>query len=153
MHMLLWANLAKTSGPPHASRLTPRRYTIMTIRLATAARKGGVGKTTLAIGIASAFAHQGKRVLVCDLDPQANAAYGLGVDPTAPGVADWLLGKSPEPLRASERIDVLPGGPALSGHEIGSLHPYDLADAVAPLAYDVFIFDLPPFSGGCPSAC
>jgi cellulose biosynthesis protein BcsQ len=54
-------------------------------RIAIAARKGGVGKTTIACGLASVMANQGKQVLVIDLDPQSNAAYVLGTNPTAPG--------------------------------------------------------------------
>ena len=47
-------------------------------RIAIAARKGGVGKTSIACGLASVFAAQQKSVLVVDLDPQSNAAYALG---------------------------------------------------------------------------
>jgi chromosome partitioning protein len=113
-------------------------------RIAVAARKGGVGKTTVACGLASAMAHQGKRVLVVDLDPQSNAGYVLGVDPTAPGTAELLSGNTPKPLEAAPNLHVLPGGPDLTDHNIQTLDPEDLADAVAPLNYDVLIFDCPP---------
>ena len=113
-------------------------------RIAVAARKGGVGKTTVACGLASVLAHQGQRVLVVDLDPQSNAGYLLGADPTAPGTAELLLGNSPTPLEAALGLYVLPGGPDLTGHNIQALDPEDLADAVAPLDYDVLIFDCPP---------
>ena len=46
-------------------------------RIVVAARKGGVGKSTIACGIASIFSHQSLRTLVIDLDPQSNAAYIL----------------------------------------------------------------------------
>lgn len=46
-------------------------------RIAVAARKGGVGKTSIACGLGSVMASQGKQVLVIDLDPQSNAAYYL----------------------------------------------------------------------------
>lgn len=113
-------------------------------RIAVAARKGGVGKTTVACGLASAMAHQGKRVLVVDLDPQSNAGYVLGVDPTALGTAELLSGNAPKPLEAAPNLHVLPGGPDLTDHNIQTLDPEDLADAVVPLNYDVLIFDCPP---------
>jgi chromosome partitioning protein len=113
-------------------------------RIAVAARKGGVGKTTVACGLASAMAFQGKRVLVVDLDPQSNAGYVLGVDPTALGTAELLSGNAPKPLEAAPNLHVLPGGPDLTDHNIQTLDPEDLADAVAPLNYDVLIFDCPP---------
>jgi len=113
-------------------------------RIAVAATKGGVGKTTVACGLASVLAHQGQRVLVVDLDPQSNAGYLLGADPTAPGTAELLSGNSPTPLEAAQGLYVLPGGPDLTGYNIQALDPEDLADAVAPLDYDVLIFDCPP---------
>lgn len=112
--------------------------------IAVAARKGGTGKTTVACGLASVFAHQGYQVLVVDLDPQSNAGYVLGINPTAPGTAELLSGGSPQPLEAAPGLHVLPGGPNLAGHKIMSLDPQDLADAVAPLDYEVLIFDCPP---------
>lgn len=113
-------------------------------RIAVAARKGGVGKTTIACGLASVLASRGQQVLVLDLDPQSNAAYVLGANPTAPGTADLLSGGSLAPLKASQRLHVLPGGPDLAGHSIQSLDPEDLADAVASMSYDALIFDCPP---------
>jgi chromosome partitioning protein len=113
-------------------------------RIAVAARKGGVGKTTIACGLASVLAHQGKRVLVIDLDPQSNAAYAFGVDPTAAGSAELLTGARPQPLEAGEGLYVLPGGPNLTSQPIQLLHPEDLADAVKVMPYDAVIFDCPP---------
>jgi len=113
-------------------------------RIAVAARKGGVGKTTVACGLASVLAHLGHRVLVVDLDPQSNAGYLLGTDPTSPGTAELLSGASPTPLEAAPRLYVLPGGPDLAGYNIQALDPEDLADAVSPLGYDVLVFDCPP---------
>jgi chromosome partitioning protein len=114
------------------------------MRISVAARKGGVGKTTIACGLGSVLANQGKRVLVIDLDPQSNAAYVLGADPTAPGTAELLSGGTPTAQETSPGLFVLPGGPDLAGHNIESLDPEDLADAVQSMNYDVLIFDCPP---------
>jgi chromosome partitioning protein len=113
-------------------------------RVAVAARKGGVGKTTIACGVASILATQGKQVLVVDLDPQSNSAYALGVDPTAPGTAELLMGGDPTPLEAVPGLHVLPGGPNLTNQTIQSLHPEDLADLVKAMPYDAVVLDCPP---------
>jgi cellulose biosynthesis protein BcsQ len=90
-------------------------------RIAVAARKGGVGKTTIACGIASVLASKKLRVLVIDLDPQSNAAFILGGDPTQPGTATLLSGQSPRPLAIDDYLAVLPGGPELMNHAIQQL--------------------------------
>lgn len=113
-------------------------------RIVVAARKGGVGKTTVACGIASILAHQGLSTLVIDLDPQSNAAYVLGSNPIAPGTAELLMGQHPSPLAVTTTLFVLPGGPELGSAKIQSLHPEDLAEIVPTLNYDAIIFDCPP---------
>jgi chromosome partitioning protein len=113
-------------------------------RIAVAARKGGVGKTTVSCGLASVLAYQGLRTLVIDLDPQSNAAYVLGVDPIAPGTADLLTGGKPTALEAAPTLHVLPGGPELGSQRIQSLHPEELAEAIKSLDYDAIVFDCPP---------
>ncbi|HEY9881659.1 MAG TPA: ParA family protein [Leptolyngbyaceae cyanobacterium] len=113
-------------------------------KIAVSGRKGGVGKTTVACGLASVFASTGHRVLVIDLDPQSNTAYVLGTDPTAPGTAQLLLGQSPKPMEALPTLHILPGGPDLTSYSVQTADPEDLADAVAALDYDIILFDCPP---------
>lgn len=114
------------------------------IKVAIAAGKGGVGKTTIACGIASVLAAQGDRVLLVDLDPQSNAAWGLGADPTQPGTAELLLGDIPIPVQITDHLWVLPGGPGLKGHEVMRLDPEALADAIAAFDHTAVVFDCPP---------
>ncbi|MDT7581039.1 MAG: chromosome partitioning protein [Pseudonocardiales bacterium] len=74
--------------------------------VATSSLKGGVGKTTVALGLAGAAQVHGVRTLVVDLDPQANATVGLDAGPTAATVADVL----DEPTRAVLRRAITPSG-------------------------------------------
>jgi len=113
------------------------------IVIAVAGRKGGVGKTTIACGLASIFLHRKRKVLVVDLDPQSNAAFALGVDPAAPGTAAFLTGGA-TPQQAPSGIQVLPGGPGLTDSKVQRLHPEDLADALAKIPADIVICDCPP---------
>lgn len=113
-------------------------------RIAVAARKGGVGKSSIACGIGSVLAHKGLRTLVVDLDPQSNAAYILGADPTAPGTALLLNARELKPSTVLSGFDVLPGGLDLMGASIQKLHPEELADLTQDLEYDAILFDCPP---------
>lgn len=116
------------------------------IRIAIAARKGGVGKTTLSTGLASAFAAAGCSTAIIDLDPQSNAAFALGVDPSASGTADFLMGRPVIPQRAWNQLDVYAGGPDLTSHAVNGLDAEELIDAASRLHYEVMIFDCPPGS-------
>jgi chromosome partitioning protein len=115
-------------------------------RIALAARKGGVGKTTICCGIASLLAARGHRTLVVDLDPQSNAAFALGADPGARGTVEALLGHPVLPQRADDNLWVYAGGPALQGHDISALDSEELRDLSDRLDYDFILFDCPPSS-------
>ncbi len=123
--------------------------------LAVLNQKGGVGKTTVTLGLASAAAHAGRRVLVVDLDPQASSSWVLGIEPESvdTGVSQVLSGRKPNarpaivPSAWSQQVDVLPASADLQRLERGA--PTKLRDALAGLDddYDAILIDCPPSLG------
>ncbi len=124
-------------------------------------QKGGVGKTTVTLGLASAAAARGDRVLVVDCDPQANATWALGVDPEA--VTDGtesvirknragMAGKSIVESTWGSNVHVLPASSALAAREgdIGKKNQaVRLRTALqgATYAYDIVLIDCSPAVG------
>ncbi len=122
-------------------------------------QKGGVGKTTSAINLGAYLGYFGQRVLLVDIDPQANATSSLGIDKhtVKGGTYEVLIGELPPAAQVLHnprlKISLLPSSPALAGAEIELVDLQNregrLRDVLAPLVerYDYVLVDCPPSLG------
>jgi chromosome partitioning protein len=134
---------------------------------AVANQKGGVGKTTTAVNVGAYLAHWGQRVLIVDVDPQANATSCLGVDKRVVPLSTYDLLVREVPLArvvwptGRPRLDLVPSAPALAGATVELINlpqrEYRLRRGLAGLSpgedagpggqYDYVLIDCPPSLG------
>ena len=121
-------------------------------------QKGGVGKTTTAVNLACALTEKGKKVLLCDFDPQGNATSGVGIDPRTldPSIYELIIDDDPDVRAAvihTEWVDVLGANVDLAGAEVDLIslprREYRLKDVLDKIRtdYDYIIIDCPPSLG------
>lgn len=134
---------------------TPDMATIISV----VNQKGGVGKTTTTVNVATYFAMEGKRVLLIDLDSQGNATSGMGIDPSAveKSIYHVLVGDAafsdiviPTPV---ERLFIAPANVDLAGAAVELVsvdgREFRLQQALQSIdsSYDIIIMDCPPSLG------
>ncbi len=125
--------------------------------IAFANQKGGVGKTTTAVNLAASLAEQGKKVLVCDFDPQGNATSGFGIDPRSLKTSVYELTVCDAPVEEgiikTKWVDVIGANVNLAGAEIDLIEldrrEYRLKMVLDQIRddYDYIFIDCPPSLG------
>ncbi len=132
----------------------------MTKIIAVTNQKGGVGKTTTSINLSAALAYMGKHVLLIDIDPQANATQGIGIDRSQLQYSAYDAIMQSEPMSKIvlqspvKNLDVVPANIDLAGidielSQVKSGREQRLKQSLSEIAnqYDYIIIDCPPALG------
>jgi chromosome partitioning protein len=150
----------KASPPIAFAKGFPDSLRVPTKVIAVANQKGGVGKTTSAVNLAACIAALGQRVLLLDLDPQANATSGVGLEKIEgasayrPLLGEGSLLEKVVPT-VFERLHMIPGEVDMCGADIElprtENHLFKLSTAMQPLTasdqFDLILIDCPPSLG------
>ena len=122
--------------------------------IAVVNQKGGVGKTTTAVNLSAALTELGKKVLLCDFDPQANATSGMGVDKRKVKFTSYdvtINGVDPEKAVVHTKFgDVLPSSADLAGAAVELIGTNDREHQLKAVLenlkdrYDIIFVDCPP---------
>ena len=128
--------------------------------IAVTNQKGGVGKTTTSVNLSAALAYMGKKVLLVDIDPQANATQGIGVDRSSLSLTVYDAITQSTPLKDIiistdvKNLDIVPANIDLAGVEIelsqvksGREQRIRNALETVKQRYDFVIIDCPPALG------
>ena len=124
-------------------------------KIVIANQKGGVGKTTTAVNLAYGLAQSGRKTLIVDIDPQANATSGVGIDRATIRRTTYHALVLHQPLReivltTSYGFNIVPSDRNLAGAEVELIEASGrdvlLREAIAPIKndYDFILLDCPP---------
>ena len=118
--------------------------------IAISSQKGGTGKSTTAINLADGLSRNDRKVLLIDMDPQANLSQSLGIDEPDYTIEDWLLQKKSldeTVVKYSNMLDIIPADIYFDENKIDNLNLLKKVIDKIKNNYDYILLDLPPHLG------